>query len=247
VPNVVGQPLASAKARLAEAGLAVDTAEDFSRDVQAGAVAAQDPPANTQLEQGKTVKLTVSKGPQRVAVPPVIGDTVDAATDKLSKAGFAVEKQEEFNPQAAKGLVYDQAPRSQTLADAGSKVTIKVSKGRDEVVVPRVIGQPEQAAAEAVTKAGLKPDVSYEPITTVDPGWVFAQDPIPDAKADRGSTVVLRVRRDPTPAPTATATPAPARTATPATTPPPAASATGAPAAGTAAATRPAATTTPGR
>ena len=225
VPNVIGATLARARDRLAEVGLTPEVTEDFNRDVAAGNVAAQDPPANAQLEQGKAVKLTVSKGPQRATVPAVIGDSADAATDKLTKASFSVDRQEEFNNLAPAGIVFDQAPRADTQADVGSRVVIRVSKGRDQVAVPRVIGQPEQAAVDRLTRDGLKAEVSYEPSTAVDPGVVFTQDPVPDSRADRGSIVKLRVRRDPTPV---APTPAPARKAPPAGTTAPTPAATGA-------------------
>jgi serine/threonine-protein kinase len=255
VPNLIGQPLARAQERLAQVGLKAETAEDFSREVPAGAVAAQDPPANTPLDQGKTIKLVISKGPQRATVPVVIGDQVDLATKKLADAGFTVKRLDEFTPQGAQvplvaaGIVFDESPRGGE-ANVGTEVTIRVSKGRDEVAVPRVIGQPESAALDRLAKDGFKVEVTYEPSATVDPGVVFTQDPVPDVKADRGALVRLRVRRDPTPAPTATAAPAAqataTRPATPVPTSPPAPTAPPA-AAATAAGTRPAGTATAGR
>ncbi|MBI3970022.1 MAG: Stk1 family PASTA domain-containing Ser/Thr kinase [Chloroflexi bacterium] len=262
VPGVVGDPVAKAHEKLTAAGLTVEVFEDFSRDVPTGNIASQDPAANAQLEQGKPVKLVVSKGPQKATIPSVLGSNDDEAVDKLTKAGFTVVKMEEFSRQWAAGTVFEQSPRGGE-ANVGSEVTIKVSKGRDQVVVPAVLSMPEAAARERLAKEGLKIEVVYEPYAGVEPGQVFTQEPIANEKVDRDTTVRIKVRRDPTPAPpTATAvpsTPTPAPTSVPTRAPaaqptaPPTAAATAAPTtaptaapatAATAAATRPPGTPT---
>lgn len=201
VPNVAGNPLPTAQAKLNAAGLAWDTAETFSKDVPSGAVVDQDPPANARLEQGKPVKLTVSKGPQTASVPGVVGDPFATANEKLAKAGFAVDRQDVFNTQADRGIVFAQDPGRGVDAPLGSKVTVRVSLGREQAVVPRVIGQPETAARDRLTKEGFAVEVSYEAVTNVEPGQVFAQSPQGDAQVDKGSPITIRVRRDPTPVP----------------------------------------------
>lgn len=243
VPGVIGEPLAKAQERLAGSNLVWELGEDFSRDVPAGSVAAQDPAPGAALESGKAVKLVVSRGPQRAAVPNVLGKSVTSATEELAKAGFTVKRADEFNTLAAAGAVFDQTPRGGE-AEVGSDVTIRVSRGRDQVAVPQVISQSETAARERLTTAGFKVEAAFEPYSGVDPGVVFAQEPLADVLIDRGATVKIKVRRDSTPAP---APPSP--TAVPPTTVPPTAiraapSPTTAPA--TAAATAPAGGGAPG-
>jgi serine/threonine-protein kinase len=218
VPNVLGVPLPTAQARLEAAGLKAETTEDFSRDVPAGNIAGQEPPANARLEQGQPVKLTVSKGPQRGPVPNVIGEPIGTAADRLARAGFTVKRQDAHTTLAAPGVVFEQSPRVGE-ADLGSEVTVRVSLGREQAVVPRVLGQPEAVARERLGRDGFVVEVTHEPSSTVEWGVVFAQEPPPDAQVDKGATVRLRVRRDPTPTaapPTPTSTPSPATATRPA-------------------------------
>ncbi|MGH2367502.1 MAG: PASTA domain-containing protein, partial [Chloroflexota bacterium] len=246
VPNVVGDPRARAESRLGEVDLTTEITEEFSKEVPhvpAGTVMAQDPPPDTPLEQGQPVKLTVSKGPLMVAVPDVITKTNNVAVDELRKAEFVPEVREEHHRQVERGLVFRQVPAADAPAPIGSTVTITVSKGRDEVTVPAVRGLPEDEARKLLTDAGLQVVVDHGAYTGVQPGQVFASNPTDGARVDRGETIRLQVRRDPTPTatpvpPTPTNIPVPARpsptpsprpaagpAATPAGTPPPGATA----------------------
>ncbi|MET9500231.1 Stk1 family PASTA domain-containing Ser/Thr kinase [Streptomyces sp. NPDC006622] len=93
VPDVTGQDLDDARAELEEAGLVVKvSAEEVTSEFDKGQVAAQSPGADKQAADGDTVTLTLSKGPQMVEVPDVVGASVDDAKDELEEAGFEVEE-----------------------------------------------------------------------------------------------------------------------------------------------------------
>ena len=57
-------------------------------DQPKGQVIGQDPTGGTKAKKGSTVTLTVSDGPQQVAVPQVVGLTVSSARGRLDKAGL---------------------------------------------------------------------------------------------------------------------------------------------------------------
>jgi eukaryotic-like serine/threonine-protein kinase len=252
VPNVLGQALDVAQARLTSASLTFEMVEDFSKDTPRGSIAEQDPPANARLEAGKPVRLTVSKGPPRAAVPPVVGMTFAEASEKMAGAGFKVQRQDEHNDRALTGTVFQQSLSGE--ADFGATISLKVSLGRNLVTVPEVRGRTEQEARQLLETEGFKIEVAYDRFPGVDPGQVFVAEPASMTRVERGTTVTIRVRRDPTPVP-ASATPAPAATATPVPvtpTPAPAASPTSlppsptvAPAAGATTAPAASATTAP--
>lgn len=93
VPSVTGKGASDATQALEDAGLKVERAEDaYSTSVDKGSVISQSP-ADGTLTRGGTVTLTVSKGPEMVAVPTVEGLTKKAATSKLEAAGFTVKVQ----------------------------------------------------------------------------------------------------------------------------------------------------------
>jgi len=70
VPSVEGEPIASARAALAEAGLEAEV-EEQQGEIEAGLVATQEPAGDTEVARGSTVRLVVSTGPP----PPEVVDT----------------------------------------------------------------------------------------------------------------------------------------------------------------------------
>ncbi|WP_280889457.1 Stk1 family PASTA domain-containing Ser/Thr kinase [Streptomyces sp. LBL] len=94
VPDVTGESLEDARADLEEAGLKVKVSpeEVDSSDVGKGEVARQTPESGSTAADGDTVTLTLSKGPEMVEVPDVVGDSVDDAKSALEGAGFEVDE-----------------------------------------------------------------------------------------------------------------------------------------------------------
>ncbi|MEU0471821.1 Stk1 family PASTA domain-containing Ser/Thr kinase [Streptomyces olivaceus] len=93
VPDVTGDDLDEARTELSEAGLKVKVAEKrVHSEHESGQVARQSPEPGSEAAEGDTVTLTVSKGPEMVEVPDVVGDSVDDAKQKLEDAGFGVKE-----------------------------------------------------------------------------------------------------------------------------------------------------------
>jgi len=92
VPDVVhaARSFADATAVLQSQGLSAVEDDQFSDSVPKGAIVATNPPAGAQAPTGSAVTVTVSKGPDLVAVPNVRSLSVDAATKQLEAQGFTV-------------------------------------------------------------------------------------------------------------------------------------------------------------
>ncbi|KRE36849.1 hypothetical protein ASG73_10970 [Janibacter sp. Soil728] len=123
VPGVTGKTSADATTALEGAGLDVATSDEvYSSSVTKGSVVSQSPSSGTLLP-GETVTITVSKGPEMIAVPDVDGLSRAAATTKLQDAGFKV------SVQTFLGGVLDEVRASRPgggSAPKGSTVTILV-------------------------------------------------------------------------------------------------------------------------
>ena len=91
VPNLGGLTVEEATARLALGELVLgSTSEEFSTTVGVGRVIASNPAAGAGATVGAAVNVVVSKGPDLVKMPKVVGATLQAATDALTKAGLKV-------------------------------------------------------------------------------------------------------------------------------------------------------------
>jgi eukaryotic-like serine/threonine-protein kinase len=127
IPNVVGQPYASARSALLGAGLnATQTLVDSNQP--ANTVVAQSPAAGTRVGSGTTVTLSVSRGSTATTpVPDVTNQDEPTAKAILTGSGFKVKvtKQSVSDP-GEQGIVVNQQPGGGTSAPAGSTVTIFV-------------------------------------------------------------------------------------------------------------------------
>jgi formylglycine-generating enzyme required for sulfatase activity len=202
VPDVVGQTQAAASAAITGANLAVGAiTQEFSATVPSGSVISQTLVAGTLVSPGTVMALTVSKGPQPVAVPDVVGQTQAAASAAITGANLAVGAiTQEFSATVASGLVISQLPVAQTLASPGSTVALTVSKGPQ--TVPNVVGQPQAAAITAITGAGFTiGTVTEEYSDTVPSGSVISQSPVAETVVSPGTAVALTLSKGPQPVP----------------------------------------------
>lgn len=127
VPDLVD--LASSEdARLAltEARLVLGKVTPKDSDKPEGTVIGQDPEANTSVDIGTLVSITVSSG--KVPVPNVVGANQTDAKNTLLNAGFLVEVVFEENGALAENTVISQNPAADSVTLKGTTVTIKVSK-----------------------------------------------------------------------------------------------------------------------
>jgi serine/threonine-protein kinase len=203
VPNIIGKSESDADSALADAHLKWKGLQVPS-DKPAGTVLAQDPKAGSKQVQGTIVNYTVSKGPQPVAVPNVVGMSSDSANSTLQAAGFSVSSKAVKSDQPA-GTVVDQSPAANSSSAKGSTVTISISKGPTTTGVPDVTSQDQQSATQALQAAGFKVRVVQQ--DTLDPtldGIVMNEDPQPNTQAKPGSTVTITVGHAVTPTDTGT-------------------------------------------
>ncbi|MBB1242666.1 Stk1 family PASTA domain-containing Ser/Thr kinase [Streptomyces durbertensis] len=123
VPTVTGLPAAEAREALTGAGFKVKVAaERVHSERKPGEVVRQSPEAGATGARGDTVTLTLSKGPEMVTVPDVVGKDEDEAVRLLKAAGFDVTVRRVFFT----GSVFSQSVDGGEQAAKGSSITIWV-------------------------------------------------------------------------------------------------------------------------
>jgi serine/threonine-protein kinase len=134
VPNVVGQQQNQAEATLQAKGFNVNVKSDPTSSLPAGQVISQSPSGGT-APPNSTVTITVSGG--AIAVPSVVGDSQQTATQILTAAGFQVNVQNGSGPaDVANGTVFSQQPTANSTATKGATVTIFVQTGQSPSAPP---------------------------------------------------------------------------------------------------------------
>jgi eukaryotic-like serine/threonine-protein kinase len=195
VPTVVGADQANAEAKLRQDGFRLDTVQKTAEQ-PAGQVIGQDPTGGTKAKKGSTVTLTVSAGPQQVAVPQVVGLTVSSARGRLQKVGLQASEREQNSDSVAEGRVISVSPTEGQKVDKGSSVTLVVSSGKPQVQVPNVVGKSFDEAQSTLQAAGFKV-TRVDKESDKDPGTVLSQSPTSGGRIDAGSTIALTVAKAP--------------------------------------------------
>jgi serine/threonine-protein kinase len=198
VPSVIGMDFEAAEARLSGHGLiAVDGGEDFHDTIAAGFVISQSPGAGEKARENTPVSLVISKGPETIEVPNVVGAREEDARKILEDLDLEVTVSREFSEEVEEGLVISQNPEATTAVSRGSTVELVVSGGEVIVTVPNVTGITEQRAREILTERGLKTAVTEVCNTGERHNRVLDQNPAPREEVPEGSTVTLTVNRAP--------------------------------------------------
>ena len=197
VPSTVGASQSEVSAALEPLGLtSLIVEKQFSEDIAEGRVIQSLPEAGGRVDAGGTVKLIVSKGPERFTLPLVAGLTPEAATNLIAKMPLDLKPlSEEFSTTVPKGYVIDSNPPSGEKVKRGSVVVIRVSKGIEQVALTSYIGKSSDQALNELQDAGFAVTSTYAFSETRLAGEVISQKPAGGATADKGSAVSLVISK----------------------------------------------------
>ena len=152
VPDLID--LASSEdARLAltEAKLVLGKVTPKDSDKPEGTVISQDPAANTSVDVGTLVSITVSSG--KIPVPNVVGKSQTDAKNILLNAGFEVEIVTAEDGTVAAGTVTSQSPAPKKMAVRGTTVTLVVAATPKPISCPDGSTVPwDEACPEPTTE-----------------------------------------------------------------------------------------------
>ncbi len=192
VPDVQYQKKADAKATLEALGLKVTITEVESETIAAGLVISQSIAADTSVDPGTSITLTVSKGAGSFAMPNVVGMSEVNAKNTLTSKGLSVSVTYEYSSKVA-GTVLKQSISENTQVTRGTSVTITVSSGEETVNVPNVVGQTSDAAEAALKNKGFAVTINKVYSDSVAAGKVISQAPGGGSSQVKGSTVIITV------------------------------------------------------
>ena len=218
VPNVKGQSLADAQAKLDAAGFA-STKTEVTSDQAVGTVLDQAPAAGSKLAKGSQVTLSVAKAqptpttattatfttttatttaaapqPQSATMPDVTGQNEANAVQAMGQAGILASLV--FVPGSDPlGTVEQQAKPAGTTVPFHSHVQINLSKGPNattDAQVPNVVGQTLTQAVSTVNGAHLRLIYLKLPVTSkAQAGKVVQQSPLAGGQAPQNAQVLV--------------------------------------------------------
>lgn len=138
VPPLIGKSAREVAVSLREAGLVVKTHTVTRGDLARGQIIAVSPPEGTLMHEGEVITLTVSEVTTRrvVRVPSVVGMTVAEANAALVLRGLkpASTVRSDATSTLGAGLVCAQLPLPDTLVPAGTRASLTLSEGKNQML-----------------------------------------------------------------------------------------------------------------
>ncbi|MFM9611561.1 Stk1 family PASTA domain-containing Ser/Thr kinase [Streptomyces sp. V2] len=195
VPSFVDQTEQQAQQTAINGDLKVTVAEKKPcENTETGKVCSQDPAAGTSVDKQTTIRLVISTGAPKVAVPSVLGKSTDEATQILERDGFNVKTVTQESTEEA-GTVLAQDPKLGAEVEKGSTITLTVAKAVAKETVPDVTGLSCDDAKKRIEQnnltAGTCSNVQVQDQNQN--GKVVSTNPQIGAQVDKDTTININV------------------------------------------------------
>ncbi len=131
-----------------------------------------------------------------VEVPDVTGKQMTLAKQILEDKRLRVKVDEEFSAEVPAGMVISQDPEGGAKVKEERTITIKVSKGGENIEMPDVRGLKQADAVAKIEKMGLKVGrISERTSDEEEAGVVIASDPRAGTRVTKGESVDLVISK----------------------------------------------------
>jgi len=200
VPKVTGLTQDRALIELERNRLHGDVHFVYSSTVQRGRVVRQEPLAAASLERDSTADVYVSRGPEFLPMPDLVGQKRSDVLATLRKLGLKPAEERMNDETSPAGTVIAQQPAPATIVEGGSTVAIDVSTGPITRTVPDITSLPIEGAAFNLGKAGFQlGTVTFADNPTIRKGSIVGTDPPAGTVLARDTPVNMVVSSGPPP------------------------------------------------
>lgn len=198
VPSTVGGSYEEALRIITPLGLNVVVENRFDEEIAKGKIIESLPAGGDKIDSAGSVKLIISKGPERFTVPMTAGLTPQAAQAAVKKSPLLVGTiTEVFNSEIPKGFVISSSPTSGASVKRDTKINLLVSKGIQQVALASYLGKSGEQALNELTELGFSVEVGYAFNETVPELAVIFQNPAGGTSIDKGAKVTIQISKGP--------------------------------------------------
>ena len=215
VPNLQGKTPAEAFRIAESSGLPVIVERQFySTTVPEGRILSQVPDPGVKVRRGWEVRVAESLGPQRVAIPSVLGQSDRAAEINIRRRGLDVAAIAQVTiPGAVPDQVLAQSPLPNASGILAPKISLLVNEAPQPMafIMPNFVGQPLASVTAALQDAGMRVGtvteavapatelqvptaVSAPPPQPSPASIVLSQNPAPGQRVQGGTAVSFEVK-----------------------------------------------------
>ena len=198
VPQLMGKTKEEAEEILRSRGLRIKISSSrFSSQVAEGKVLEQIPSSGTRLKLDRTVKVLVSLGPQRYAVPNLVGTSLRAAQLTLAQRQLMLGNTlyTHISEGDASTVVYQSPkPGTQEGSDPSVNIVINLGAPAQYFIMPDLIGKPADLVASRARNEGLRiGKMNYVKYPGVESGVVIQQKPQAGYRLSKNEIITLDV------------------------------------------------------
>ncbi len=193
-PNVINLPVDSARvlAKKSKLHLFV-TKYEYNYVIKEGRIVNQDPIPGMRVKVDRKLKVTISKGPEKIFVPDLSNMPLEQAKNVLKSLNLEIDAiNYVYDEKVEKDFVISNIPAPNTPVPIKTLVTLIVSKGKkpEFVLVPNLIGKTLDEAEKILKEAGLVlGKISFEKNEEYIPETVIKQSIIPGKNVVYGDTI----------------------------------------------------------
>jgi beta-lactam-binding protein with PASTA domain len=197
-PQLVNMTKAQAEAAAQQSGFEIFYGDGaYSETVPKDVVLTQNPPTGQRIVHGGLMTLTLSLGPERYAVPDLVGIEFSVAKANLEAVKLKLKQgDKQYSDTIAEGVIISSDPPADEIAKPGDTVTVVVSKGRAPITVPDLTGKNINDARGILQGLGLNAVEQYkdndQPLDTV-----IGQSPKAGSGAQKDDEIKLDVSKGP--------------------------------------------------
>ncbi|MCX6560063.1 MAG: PASTA domain-containing protein [Candidatus Aminicenantes bacterium] len=200
VPNLVGRTLNEARTESARRKTSL-TVQGYQFDgrYERGRVVAQDPPPQSRIKSHRTVKVTLSEGSEKVAVPKLEGRSLEWAAQSLKNAKLLRGRVSQIHSaQYAAGRIIAQYPPPEATVGRSSAVNFLVSQGawEDRFIMPDLIEKDANFVLRQLRALDFKvAEIHPSFYPGLEPGIIIKQFPVHGYKVQKRNQVALEVSK----------------------------------------------------
>lgn len=144
------------------------------------------------ISLGATIGIGNATRPKEVAIPDLVGKTVEEVKQILAENKLNyVEDESEYNTEYEAGQIISQNPpfKEGRFIKQNTDVKVVISLGTEKTTVPVLKGKTKEEAETVAKDAKIKLEIVEEISKTVEAGYIIKQETEPETEVNAGDTV----------------------------------------------------------
>lgn len=200
VPDLINMSENEAREKLKDSSLILEVTERVhNKDIPEGSIISQIPKPNEKNKITNPVKVVVSKGPRKVVVPNLVGESYDKVKLILEREGLLEGSFDQEYSEYPNGFVIWQSINAGISMDEGTTIDYKISIGPEKFAMPTYVGADiEEVKTDLIVKDLILGNVTPGSSNEYPENAVLEQSIKPGTEVSRKSVVdfVVNIKKE---------------------------------------------------